>query len=208
MAEGKPCPAGYTPYIYGFRNCQGQIEQEKLFLSNTPIVTESGVREAQVDLSMPHAINITLNTQASKTMKEATSAMKVGKDRIAIVVEGRVVNAPCVMAVISQSMIINSLHGEQDARPLVDVLNRHAAEQKTSPSSRQPDIDLRSSGQRPAGGARGGITPAELLFTIPIFSLKEERSMQRDMMPMAIPSGPEDVFPWFLARIIPFRTQE
>ena len=73
---------------------------------------------------------------------------------------------------------------------------------------RQPDIDLRSSGQRPAGGARGGITPAELLFTIPIFSLKEERSMQRDMMPMAIPSGPEDVFPWFLARIIPFRTQE
>ena len=135
VAEGKPCPAGYTPYIYGFRNCQGQIEQEKLFLSNTPIVTESGVREAQVDLSMPHAINITLNTQASKTMKEATSAMKVGKDRIAIVVEGRVVNAPCVMAVISQSMIINSLHGEQDAAHLCDVLNRHAAEQKTSPSS-------------------------------------------------------------------------
>lgn len=32
--------------------------------------------------------------------------------------------------------------------------------------------------------------------------------MQRDMMPMAIHSGPEDVFPWFLARIIPFRTQE
>ena len=23
VAEGKPCPAGYTPYIYGFRNCQG-----------------------------------------------------------------------------------------------------------------------------------------------------------------------------------------
>ncbi|WP_417004626.1 hypothetical protein, partial [Akkermansia sp.] len=56
-------------------------------------------------------------------------------DRIAIVVEGRVVNAPCVMAVISQSMIINSLHGEQDAAHLCDVLNRHAAEQKTSPSS-------------------------------------------------------------------------
>lgn len=102
-----------------FATARGRSNQEKLFLSNTPIVTESGVREAQVDLSMPHAINITLNTQASKTMKEATSAMKVGKDRIAIVVEGRVVNAPCVMAVISQSMIINSLHGEQDARPLV-----------------------------------------------------------------------------------------
>ena len=29
--------------------------------------------------------------------------------------------------------------------------------------------------------------------------------MQRDMMPMAIPSGPKDVFPWFLARITPFR---
>lgn len=105
------------------------------FSGTASIVTESGVREAQVDLSMPHAINITLNTQASKTMKEATSAMKVGKDRIAIVVEGRVVNAPCVMAVISQSMIINSLHGEQDAAHLCDVLNRHAAEQKTSPSS-------------------------------------------------------------------------
>ena len=39
--ERSPVPEGYTPYTYEFRDRHGKMQRERLFLKNTPIITES-----------------------------------------------------------------------------------------------------------------------------------------------------------------------
>ena len=44
--EGKPAPAGYTPYVYEFRDRRGKMHQEGLFLKDAPVITEAEVERA------------------------------------------------------------------------------------------------------------------------------------------------------------------
>ena len=81
--ERSPVPEGYTPYTYEFRDRHGKMQRERLFLKNTPIITESEVEQARIEPERRECLHITLNTQGGKTMKAATSAMNLGRDRLA-----------------------------------------------------------------------------------------------------------------------------
>lgn len=96
--EGKPVPEGYTPYVYEFRDRHGKMQRERLFLKDEPVITEAEVERAGVDPSRPEHLNITLNTPGGRAMKTATSAMRLGHDRLAVVVQGKVNSAPVVQA--------------------------------------------------------------------------------------------------------------
>lgn len=65
------------------------MQRERLFLKNTPIITESEVEQARIEPERRECLHITLNTQGGKTMKAATSAMNLGRDRLALVVQGK-----------------------------------------------------------------------------------------------------------------------
>ena len=131
--EGKPVPEGYTPYVYEFRDRHGKMQRERLFLKDEPVITEAEVERAGVDPSRPEHLNITLNTPGGRSMKTATSAMRLGHDRLAVVVQGKVNSAPVVQAIISRAFEISGLDGENEAANLAELLNHRAATGKTTP---------------------------------------------------------------------------
>lgn len=132
--ERSPVPEGYTPYTYEFRDRHGKMQRERLFLKNTPIITESEVEQARIEPERRECLHITLNTQGGKTMKAATSAMNLGRDRLALVVQGKIKSAPVVQAVISRTFEISGLDGKNEASGLAELLNRRASTEKTHPS--------------------------------------------------------------------------
>nr|WP_270588082.1 hypothetical protein [Akkermansia muciniphila] len=131
--ERSPVPEGYTPYTYEFRGRHGKMQRERLFLKNTPIITESEVEQARIEPERRECLHITLNTQGGKTMKAATSAMNLGRDRLALVVQGKIKSAPVVQAVISRTFEISGLDGKNEASGLAELLNRQASTEKNPP---------------------------------------------------------------------------
>ena len=131
--ERSPVPEGYTPYTYEFRDRHGKMQRERLFLKNTPIITESEVEQARIEPERRECLHITLNTQGGKTMKAATSAMNLGRDRLALVVQGKIKSAPVVQAVISRTFEISGLDGKNEASGLAELLNRQAPTEKNTP---------------------------------------------------------------------------
>lgn len=130
--EGKPAPEGYTPYVYEFLTRDGKMQRERLFLKDEPVITEAEVERASVDPSRPGHLNITLNTRGGRAMKTATSSMRLGHDRLAVVVQGKVNSAPVVQAIISRAFEISGLDGENEAANLAELLNRRAAAGKAT----------------------------------------------------------------------------
>lgn len=109
------------------------MQRERLFLKNTPIITESEVEQARIEPERRECLHITLNTQGGKTMKAATSAMNLGRDRLALVVQGKIKSAPVVQAVISRTFEISGLDGKNEASGLAELLNRQAPTEKNTP---------------------------------------------------------------------------
>lgn len=130
--EGKPAPEGYTPYVYEFLTRDGKMQRERLFLKDEPVITEREVERADAALSTPGQINITLNTRGGREMKKTTSAMKLGRDRLAVLVHGRVTMAPVVQAILSNAFVISGLDKANEAENLAELLNRRAAAGKAA----------------------------------------------------------------------------
>lgn len=130
--EGKPVPEGYTPYVYEFRDRHGKMHRERLFLKDEPVITETEVERAGVDPGTPGHLNITLNTPGGRAMKTATSAMRLGHDRLAVVVQGKVNSAPVVQAILSNTFVISGLDKANEAENLAELLNRRAAAGKVA----------------------------------------------------------------------------
>ena len=130
--EGKPAPEGYTPYVYEFLTRDGKMQRERLFLKDEPVITEREVERADADLSTPGQINISLNTRGGREMKKTTSAMKLGRDRLAVLVHGRITMAPVVQAILSNAFVISGLDKANEAENLAELLNRRAAAGKAA----------------------------------------------------------------------------
>lgn len=130
------------------------MQRERLFLKNTPIITESEVEQARIEPERRECLHITLNTQGGKTMKAATSAMNLGRDRLALVVQGKIKSAPVVQAVISRTFEISGLDGKMKPPDWRNCsTGRHP--QKNQPLHFTGSGPVRRpSGKPPSGGRR------------------------------------------------------
>ena len=91
-------------------------------------------------------------------MKAATSAMNLGRDRLALVVQGKIKSAPVVQAVISRTFEISGLDGKNEASGLAELLNRRASTEKNTPFIPQ-DLQALEAPGAPAGkNGRGRIS--------------------------------------------------
>ena len=108
------------------------MHRERLFLKDEPVITETEVERAGVDPGTPGHLNITLNTPGGRAMKTATSAMRLGHDRLAVVVQGKVNSAPVVQAILSNTFVISGLDKANEAENLAELLNRRAAAGKVA----------------------------------------------------------------------------
>lgn len=132
--KGKPAPEGYTACVHEFRGNDGEMKRTRLFVKDTPVITEADVERAQADPGSPGQINITLNTRGGRAMKETTSAMVLGHDRLAVLVHGRVTTAPVVMAILSNTFTVSGLDGKMKLKTWLNCSTARLPPERRLPS--------------------------------------------------------------------------
>lgn len=95
-----------------------------LFVEDKAIITEADVANATPSLTRKDAVDVTLSKEGTEKMIAATKIMRPGIDRIAIIVDGKVLSAPVLQSVpLGKNFEINGLYEENEARNLADRLS-------------------------------------------------------------------------------------
>lgn len=114
---------GYKLYNYEYKDDEGVTHQEKLFLSKRESLTGNDVSFAQPDGVRPGIVNVTLSSKGGEKMIRLTEGMRKQVDRIAVVLDNRVVTAPTVQSTLSSQFQISGMDGPGEAENVSRVLN-------------------------------------------------------------------------------------
>lgn len=123
VAAGRTVVPGYRLYDYKFKNSRGEEVVEKLFLEKRESLTGKDIVRAGVDYTTPGQVAVLLNNAGADKMYELTSRMKLGHDRMAVVLDDVVKSAPVVQAVLSKNFVIQGLDAPGEAEALSKVLS-------------------------------------------------------------------------------------
>lgn len=123
VAAGQEFVPGYKLYEYSFKDDDGKTHSEKLFLSKRVTLTGNDVSNAQPDGVRVGYVNVTLSGKGGDKMTRLTKEMTHGKDRLAVVLDGRVVTAPVVQSTLSKQFVISGMDGPGEADNVSKVLN-------------------------------------------------------------------------------------
>ncbi|MGB1260501.1 MAG: SecDF P1 head subdomain-containing protein, partial [Akkermansiaceae bacterium] len=85
--------------------------EEVLFVRKKVVIGDSDVVAAQVMLPAADQMHIELNEAGRKKIKESTSRMNLGQDRMAFIINGRVISAPVVQDTLGDSLLIGGFGG-------------------------------------------------------------------------------------------------
>lgn len=114
---------GYQRFSYEYKDDEGNSHSEILYLSKRESLTGSDVKHAQPDGQRPGIVNVTLSQAGGEKMRRITSEMEHGRDRLAVVLDGRVVTAPVVQSTLSSSFQVSGMDAPGEAQNLSNVLN-------------------------------------------------------------------------------------
>ena len=98
-------------------------DEEILFVKKKAVLGDADVKDAQPDLAFGNQINVRLNDAGGKKLKEATAAMRHGRDRLAIIVDGRLISAPVVQATLGSQFVISGFQ-DMEFRDLDDLARK------------------------------------------------------------------------------------
>lgn len=134
-------PDGYALFTYQSTDQDDKPFSELLLLNKESIVNQSHVKHAQ-ELYGPYEgeITVELNDQGGELMLSTTEKMQLGKDRIAVVLNGKVLSAPTVQAKLSSRFQITGLNDAQEAQELAAALLAPLTLQKLSIKSIHPPL--------------------------------------------------------------------
>ena len=88
------------------------VQRPEVAATDEMLVTEQDVERAAMDVLRP-CVDFTLTPRGAETLTRLTRSMKLGKDRLAILLDGVVVSAPVVHAELGGQFIISGLSAEQ-----------------------------------------------------------------------------------------------
>lgn len=88
------------------------VQRPEVAAADEMLVTEQDVERAVMDILRP-SVDFTLTLRGAETLTRLTRSMKLGKDRLAILLDGVVVSAPVVHAELGGQFIISGLSAEQ-----------------------------------------------------------------------------------------------
>lgn len=143
VAQGIEFVTGYSPYVYEFTSDNtGETITQKLFLTKRSQLSGRDIKSASVNHSMRGYVNVVLSDKGAQTMWKVTSAMEKGRDRLAIVLDGKVVSAPVVQSNLSKSFQISGLNGPGEAEQLVKVLSNPLTNELTILEERNVSASL------------------------------------------------------------------
>lgn len=99
-------------------------EAETIFVEDKAILTEADIAVAMPSLQQKDAVDITLTPEGTEKMIAATTPMRPGIDRIAIILSGKVKSAPVIMSVpLGKQFVISGLNGEGEPKKLAVLLS-------------------------------------------------------------------------------------
>ena len=85
-------------------------------------ITGAQVSAANPDASRSGHVNVTLNNEGAGSMQRLTSGMNVGRDRMAVVLNGMVKCAPTVQSVLHKDFSISGLDGKNEPQNISEAL--------------------------------------------------------------------------------------
>ena len=90
---------------------RGGEREEIIFVKKQAVVRDADVKQAWANVPEEGQINVTLKDEGARKLEEVTAKMRHGQDRLAIIVDGKLVSAPVVQAVLGASFLISGLEG-------------------------------------------------------------------------------------------------
>ncbi len=114
---------GYELKVYRDTDEDGKATSENILISRRAALDGSYVTQAQ-ELYGPYEgeLSVTLNNDGAKVMFDTTSKMTLERDRLAIVLDGEVLSAPVVQAVLSKKFQISGMPNANEAKALASAL--------------------------------------------------------------------------------------
>lgn len=104
--------------------------KQVIFIKDEGFITEADIESVTVSPVQPDAVSVTLSPEGTRKMIEVTTPMRPGIDRIAIVVDGKVLSAPVLNAVpLGKNFIIEGLKEKDEPYTLAGRLMGKSAEE-------------------------------------------------------------------------------
>jgi SecD/SecF fusion protein len=120
--EGLEIVPGYRAYMVKNKTEEGQEYEQPILLSRHAALGGSDIVQAYPSPQQNDAVAVTLSSDGADKMLKLTQHMRLGVDRIAVVMDGKVLNAPVVQAVLSKNFVISGLHDPGEPKALSDAL--------------------------------------------------------------------------------------
>ncbi len=127
VAAGEHIEPGYKVFQYVYKVAEGTPEEKEMtsniLLNRRPAVQGNDIVRASPDVMGGGRVDITLNGDGEDKMIALTAPMNAGRDRIAIVLDGRCISAPVVQQVpLGKQFQITGLNAQGEAVSLAKNL--------------------------------------------------------------------------------------
>jgi SecD/SecF fusion protein len=113
---------GYRTYPLKGKDQDGNEFTKPILLSRRVALSGKNIATAFPSPSEPDAVGVTLDNEGTDKMIALTGAMRLGVDRIAIVLDNEVISAPVVQAHLAKDFSISGLREPGEVQNLVNAL--------------------------------------------------------------------------------------
>ncbi|MGB0774866.1 MAG: protein translocase subunit SecD [Akkermansiaceae bacterium] len=114
---------GYDFFIYNGTDNNGDAFTDNMLLKQIPIMDGSYIEHAQerygADIGK---LDVNLSSEGADKMYRATSKLNLGRDRMAIVLDGKILSAPTVNDALSKNFVISGMADANEARAIAAAL--------------------------------------------------------------------------------------
>lgn len=119
----KVIPQGYVLKMLIDEDQDGKIFKEPILIWKNPVLDNTSIKHAQ-ELYAPHEgkVSIELNTKGATKMSDATSKMRHGSDRLAIILDGKILSAPTVQSSLGAKFEISGMKNAAEAKKIAVAL--------------------------------------------------------------------------------------
>jgi SecD/SecF fusion protein len=123
VQDGEEIEPGYAAYQLTQKDADGNEFTNPILLYYKVALGGSDIAFATPSPQRPDAVDITLNSEGTDKMIALTKNMRPGIDRIAILLDGVVLNAPVVQSVpLGKNFVVNGLNEPGEAKKLANAL--------------------------------------------------------------------------------------
>jgi SecD/SecF fusion protein len=120
--DGEEVDPGYKAYMLTSKDSEGNEFTTPILLKRISALGGSDVEFASPSMSQNNAVDVSLNSKGADKMFNLTKNMRLGQDRIAILLDDVVICAPTVNAILSKNFEISGLDDVGEPKKVTNAL--------------------------------------------------------------------------------------